>query len=310
MGRRRRGRALDGVLILDKPAGITSNKALQIARAIYNAAKAGHTGSLDPLATGVLPLCFGEATKFSSQLLDADKCYRADVVLGVSTDTADRDGEVISEQDASHLSQAQIESALDAFRGDILQVPPMVSALKRDGQPLYKLARQGIEVERDPRPVTIRELTLESFEAGPAVRLVLKVHCSKGTYIRSIASDLGEALGVGGHVAELRRIQAGPFDLEHAVTLSQLEGLKADEAFDAMDARLLPVDAALAHLPELQLGEAASFYLLQGQPVTAPGAPANGLLRLRDHRGQFLGLGEVQDDGRLGPKRLIANKDL
>lgn len=310
MGRRRRGRALDGVLILDKPAGITSNKALQIARAIYNAAKAGHTGSLDPLATGVLPLCFGEATKFSSQLLDADKCYRADVVLGVSTDTADRDGEVVSEQDASHLSQAQIESALDAFRGDILQVPPMVSALKRDGQPLYKLARQGIEVEREPRPVTIHELSLESFEAGSAVKLVLKVHCSKGTYIRSIASDLGEALSVGGHVAELRRIGAGPFDLERAVTLPQLEDLKAQEAFEAMDELLLPVDAALSHLPELQLGESASFYLLQGQPVTAPGAPANGLLRLRDHQGQFLGLGEVQDDGRLGPKRLIANKDL
>lgn len=310
MGRRRRGRALDGVLILDKPAGITSNKALQIARAIYNAAKAGHTGSLDPLATGVLPLCFGEATKFSSQLLDADKCYRADVVLGVTTDTADRDGEVIATTDASSLSQANIEAALDAFRGDILQVPPMVSALKRDGQPLYKLARQGIEVEREPRPVTIRELTLESFEPGVAAKLTLKVHCSKGTYIRSIASDLGEALGVGGHVAELRRIMAGPFDLEHAVTLAELESLKAEQAFEAMDELLLPVDAALAHLPELQLGETAAFYLLQGQPVTAPGAPANGLLRLRDHRGVFIGLGEVQDDGRLGPKRLIANKDL
>lgn len=305
MGRRRKGRAVDGILVLDKPAGMTSNAALQTVRRLYGAAKAGHTGSLDPLATGVLPICFGEATKFSQYLLDADKIYRSTFVLGVATTTGDAEGQVIAEQDAAALTQPQIETALQRFRGAISQVPSMFSALKKDGQPLYKLARQGIEVERPARAVTVHELRIEAFRPGAKAELDVRVHCSKGTYVRSLAEDLGAALGCGGHVGMLRRVQAGPFAEADAVTLTTLEGLREREAFAELDRLLRPTTLALEGVPLLLLGEAAGFYLRQGQPVLVPKAPTSGLVQLQLMSGEFIGVGEILDDGRVAPRRLV-----
>ena len=302
---KRRGRPIDGILILDKPSGITSNKALQTVKHLYYAAKAGHTGSLDPLATGVLPLCFGEATKFSQYLLDADKIYRSTFVFGIVTASGDADGEVLEQCDASALGEAQVEAALDQFRGAIEQVPSMYSAIKKDGQPLYKLARQGIEVEREPRSVFVRELRMEAFRPGARPEVDLWIHCSKGTYVRSIAEDLGRALGCGAHVSKLRRVQAGPFSEEDCVSLSTLEGLKAGDAFAEMDRRLRPADTAVNALPRVVLAEAAGFYLRQGQPVLVPKAPTSGLVQLQLASGEFIGVGEILDDGRVAPRRLV-----
>ncbi|MDB6063054.1 MAG: tRNA pseudouridine synthase, partial [Verrucomicrobiaceae bacterium] len=264
MARQRRGRPIDGILILDKPAGMTSNGALQIVKRMFQAAKAGHTGSLDPLATGVLPICFGEATKFSQYLLDADKIYRSTFVLGVSTNTGDAEGEVIAEQDASTITQAQIERALQPLRGAIEQVPSMFSALKKDGQPLYKLARQGIEVERPARAVTVHELRIDAFRPGVKAEVDVWVHCSKGTYVRSLAEDLGRALGCGAHVSVLRRVKAGPFAEIDSVSPTTLEGLRARDAFPEMDSLLRSATTALDALPKLILAESAGFYLRQG----------------------------------------------
>lgn len=280
---------------------------MMVARAIYNANKAGHTGALDPLATGVLPVCFGEATKFSQFLLDADKSYRSTFVLGQRTTTCDREGEVIAQSDASAITEADIEALLANYRGDILQVPPMYSALKRDGKPLYELARKGIDVDRPPRPVTIREFTIESFVPGPLAELTVKVVCTKGTYIRSLAEDIGADLGVGGHVASLHRITAGPFDESQSVTIDTLQGLKDGDDIATMDALLLPIKSALGHLPELRLGESAAYYLLQGQPVQVSKAPSEGVVLLEDEEGKFLGIGEILDDGRVTPRRLLAS---
>ncbi|CDZ96091.1 MULTISPECIES: tRNA pseudouridine(55) synthase TruB [Pseudomonadaceae] len=297
-------RAVSGIILLDKPRGFTSNAALQKVRWLLNAEKAGHTGSLDPLATGVLPLCFGEATKFSQYLLDADKAYETVAQLGVTTTTADAEGEVI-ERKPVNISQAQLEAVLPQFRGDLQQVPPMYSALKRDGQPLYKLARAGEVVEREPRSVTIARLDLLSLEAD---RARLAVSCSKGTYIRTLVEDIGRELGCGAHVAELRRTQAGPFDLSRTVTLEELEQAHADGGPEALDAFLLPVDSGLEHWPLLQLSEHSAFYWLHGQPVRAPQAPQFGMLRVQDHNGRFIGIGEVSDDGRIAPRRLIRSE--
>jgi tRNA pseudouridine55 synthase len=302
---KRHGRPIDGILILDKPQGITSNTALQMAKRLFSAAKAGHTGSLDPLATGVLPLCFGEATKFSQYLLDADKIYRSTFALGVSTASGDSDGEILAQCDASALDGAQIEAALAQFRGAIEQVPSMYSAIKKDGQPLYKLARQGIEVERAPRAVVIRELRIEAFRAGARAELDLWVHCSKGTYVRSLAEDLGRVLGCGAHVCRLRRVQAGPFGAADAVTLQSLEALRAREAFAELDQLLRPADTAVAALPRVTLAEAAGFYLRQGQPVLVPKAPTAGLVQLQLASGEFVGVGEILDVGRVAPRRLV-----
>ena len=230
MGRRRKGRAVSGILVLDKPLERSSNSAMIVARAIYKAAKAGHTGALDPPASGVLPICFGEATKFSQYLLDADKVYRTTVIVGERRSTGDAEGEIIAEADASAMTREAVEAVLSQFRGDILQVPPMHSALKRDGKPLYELARRGLEVEREARPVTISRLELESFVPGERAEVSLLVHCSKGTYIRSLAEDIGEALGLGGYVAALRRLQAGPFDESQALSFEQLQPLRDREA--------------------------------------------------------------------------------
>jgi tRNA pseudouridine55 synthase len=308
MGRRRRGRAVDGILVLDKPAGLSSNQALQAAKRLFFAAKAGHTGSLDPLATGVLPLCFGEATKFSQYLLDADKAYQSTFVLGVSTDTGDAEGAVLERIDASGVSEADVETALARFRGEIDQVPSMYSAIKRDGQPLYKLARQGVEVEREARPVQIHRLEMTAFRGGAAPEADVYLECSKGTYVRSLAEDLGRVLGCGGHVKALRRTQAGPFSVRDSVTLETLEALKGGGRLAEMDALLLPADAALGGLPLVRLSESGGFYLRQGQPVLVPNAPCDGMVRVALETGEFLGVGEILDDGRVAPRRLVVNR--
>lgn len=307
MARRRKGRSVDGILLLDKPAGRTSNAAMVVCRAIYQAAKAGHTGALDPLATGVLPLCFGEATKFSQFLLDADKAYRSDFRFGQTTDSADADGQVTAQRDASGLTAADIEAGIAHFRGDIRQVPPMYSALKRDGRPLYELARQGIEVEREARPVCIHEFALEAFQPGPQAQAQVRVRCSKGTYIRSLAEDLGQLLGPGAHVATLRRIQAGPFTEAGLVTLPQLQALRDAGDVTALDGLLIPVETALTHLPALHVDAAEAQALRLGQSIAVAAVPEGDVATLFDGEGAFMGIAELLADGRVKPRRLLAN---
>lgn len=299
--RRHHGRDISGVLLLDKPAGITSNLALQKVKRLFNAAKAGHTGSLDPIATGLLPICLGEATKMSAFILDADKGYRVTVKLGVRTTTGDTEGEAAEIRPVPGLSSAQIESVLARFRGPIQQIPPMHSALKRDGQPLYKLAHQGIEIEREPRPVTIHQLTLVELRND---ELDLEVLCSKGTYIRTLAEDIGEVLGCGGHVSMLRRTVAGPFTLDRAYTLDQLAQIR-NESFAALDDCLLPTESALIGWPDVSLSDDLVYHLLRGQAVLVPRVPLEGFVKLYGG-GRFLGVGHILDDGRVAPKRLIA----
>ncbi|MCB1854427.1 MAG: tRNA pseudouridine(55) synthase TruB [Halieaceae bacterium] len=303
--RQRRGRPLDGILVLDKPEGMSSNRALQVAKRLYGAAKAGHTGSLDPLATGVLPLCFGEATKFSQFLLDADKAYQSTFVLGVATDTGDAEGQVLQTCDTAAMTESQVAAALQAFRGEIEQTPPMYSAIKHQGQPLYKLARQGVEVERKARTVVIQQLELLAFRGGCRAEVDIYLECSKGTYVRSIAEDLGRALGCGAHVTSLRRSKAGPFSLADSVSLTTLEALKANGREAQMDALLLPADAAVKALPLVKLSESGGFYMRQGQAIQVPNAPCGGMVRVALDSGEFLGVGEILDDGRVAPRRLI-----
>ncbi len=308
MARRRRGRAVSGILVLDKPLGVSSNHALQAAKRLYFAAKAGHTGSLDPLATGVLPLCFGEATKFSQYLLDADKAYQSTFTLGTVTDSGDAEGEILETNDASAISEAQVQKALEAFRGEIEQVPSMFSAIKQNGQPLYKLARQGIEVERKSRTVVVKKLELLDFRSGEKPEVDIFLECTKGTYVRSIAEDLGQALGCGAHVSALRRTRAGPFSIEDSVTMNTLEALKQNEAVAQMDDLLMPADTAVKALPLVELGESGGFYMRQGQPVLVPNAPGSGMVRVALETGEFLGVGEILDDGRVAPRRLIVTQ--
>jgi tRNA pseudouridine55 synthase len=304
MGRRRaQGRNISGILLLDKPRGLSSNGALQRVKRLFRAAKAGHTGSLDPLATGLLPVCLGSATKISAFLLDADKRYRVRIRLGQATTTADAEGEVIRTASTEGVTEPNLRSALGGFLGTISQLPPMYSAVKHQGERLYKLARQGLEVERQPRDVTIFSIDLLEL-ALPEVEI--DVHCSKGTYVRTLAEDLGEVLGCGGHVIGLRRTGVGPY-VENAVpfvTMDQLEAL-GEEDFGAMDALLLPQDSALGHWPEVRLSEDACFYLRQGQAVLVPRAPTEGLVRLYDPSRRFIGVGEILDDGMVQPKRLL-----
>jgi len=286
---------VDGVLLLDKPLGLTSNDALQKARRLYSAAKGGHTGTLDPLATGLLPLCFGEATKFSADLLDADKTYEAILKLGVTTDSGDAEGEIIATA-AVDVEKNDIFSVLPQFSGDIRQIPPMYSALKREGRPLYELARQGIEVERAPRAVTIHAIDCLDF-AGDTV--TLRVACSKGTYIRVLAADIGQALDCGAYLVALRRIAVGGLDLNGAVTLAELEAL--DEA--GRVGRLQPVDALLRSLPIMAVeGESAERFR-HGNPVDLQPGLA-GKIRVYAG-GRLIGVGETGSDGRLWPKRLV-----
>jgi len=302
--RRRHGRNVSGILLLDKPRGISSNEALQRVKRFFKAAKAGHTGSLDPLATGLLPVCLGGATKFSSFLLDADKHYRVRVRLGVTMTTADAEGEVVTEVSADGVSERDLQAALARFRGPIEQLPPMYSAVKHQGERLYKLARRGIEVERTPRSVTIHRIELRRFEPP---EFEIDVHCSKGTYVRTLAADLGEALGCGGHVTDLRRTGVGPYLESGArfVTLDEVERHALAEGRDVLDALLLPLESALGHWPSVGLSEDAAFYLRQGQAVLVPQAPTEGLVRLYDPSRKFIGVGCILDDGKVQPKRLL-----
>jgi tRNA pseudouridine55 synthase len=305
VARRRNGRAVDGILVLDKPMGISSNRALQRVKHLYNAAKAGHTGSLDPLATGVLPLCLGEATKFSQYLLDADKAYLSTFVLGTVTDTGDAEGQVLEVRDASAITESDVVAALKQFEGEIEQTPSMFSAIKQNGQPLYKLARQGLEVERKPRLIVIEELQLRAFRGGDRPEIDIFMECSKGTYVRSLAEDLGRALGCGAFVSALRRTRSGPFSIEDSVAIDTLQALMDSGELPAIDALLLPADAALGGLPLVSLSESGGFYMRQGQPVMVPNAPRGGIVRVALHSGEFLGVGEILDDGRVAPRRLI-----
>lgn len=306
MGRRRKtGRKVNGILLFDKPLGVSSNKALQGIKSLFHAQKAGHTGSLDPLATGLLPICFGEATKLSAYLLDADKHYEVTVQLGEKTETGDTEGEVIQTLPSDHISQADVEAALVQFRGEIQQLPPMYSALKHKGQRLYKLARQGIVVEREPRTVVIHALEMTHFETSV---FQMTVHCSKGTYVRTLAEDIGESLACGAHITALRRTGVGVFDQEGMLSVEELESIAESDGLTALDQKLLPMDTALSHWPDVHLTADASFYLRQGQAVLVPKAPTSGLIRLYDNGGIFIGVGEIQDDGMVAPRRLFESK--
>ena len=300
MGRRSRsGRVVNGILLLDKPPGLTSNAALQAAKRVFQASKAGHTGSLDPIATGLLPLCFGEATKVSSFFLNADKYYKSVFTLGAATDTGDSEGRILSTCADVTISDEMIESALDEFRGEIEQVPPMYSAVKFQGQPLYKLARQGIEVERKPRQVTIYEL---SFMRRDEVSVEISLHCSSGFYVRSLAHELGQRLGCGAYVSSLRRTGVGQFSIDDAVSL---QSLQQETDLQVMDSLLIAMDVGLQHLPGVRLSDDAAYYLCRGQPVKAAHVPSNGWVRLYADEVGFLGVGKVLDDGRVAPKRLF-----
>jgi tRNA pseudouridine55 synthase len=310
LGRKRSfGRKVSGVLLVNKPSGESSNAVLQRAKRLFFANKAGHTGALDPLATGVLPVCFGEATKFSQYLLESDKVYISDFQFGVVTDSADADGEVLSKQDASHISKDDVLAALPEFRGDIEQIPPMYSALKKDGQPLYKLARKGIEVERDARPVSIYEYRLLDFQEGEHPVATMRIHCSKGTYVRSLAADLGEKLGVGANVIKLHREQVGPFKDDTAFTLEALDEERGDGRAEQLDHHLLSTDATLVGLAKIQLTEDCAYYFRQGNPVMDLEVYQIGeegdTVRVFDESEHFLGTAEITDDGRLAPKRLV-----
>jgi len=305
---RRRGRDIHGVLLLDKPQGLSSNDVLQKVKRIFNANRAGHTGALDPLATGMLPICLGEATKFSQYLLDSDKRYRVIARLGQRTDTSDADGAVIDERPVA-FSQQQLDDALDSFRGETQQVPSMYSALKYQGRKLYEYAREGIEVPREARSIVVYELQFIRWEGD---ELELEIHCSKGTYIRTIIDDLGEKLGCGAHVIMLRRLQVATYPVGNMVTLEQLNGLLEQANAEGLapgeklDPLLMPMDSPASAFPEVNLLTIVAAYFKQGQPVQASGVPASGLVRVTegDER-KFIGMAEIDDDGRVAPRRLV-----
>jgi tRNA pseudouridine55 synthase len=290
-------RKIDGVLLLDKPAGLSSNIALQKAKRLFRAEKAGHTGTLDPFATGLLPLCMGEATKFSQFLLDADKEYLALVKLGVRTSSGDPEGDVIAERSVS-LGQADVQDALAGFIGEIEQVPPMHSALKHAGRPLYEYARKGIEIERKARRVVVRELEIQSFAGDMCA---LRVLSSKGFYVRALADDLGEALGCGAHLQGLRRTGVGPFRIEQAQTLEGLYELEETER----DRRLMPADIMVEALTVLPLDLEAAWQICHGQAIWLPRLTVGQQFRLYAPEGRFLGVGEVNQEGKVAPRRLV-----
>lgn len=293
-------RAISGVLLLDKAAGMTSNAALQKAKWLYRAEKAGHTGTLDPFATGLLPLCLGEATKFSQFLLEADKVYRAEIRLGIRTSSGDLDGEVLSERPVA-VAEPALRQALARFQGEIEQVPPMHSALKHGGRPLYEYARKGIEIERPARRVSVHAIALEDFTGAVAS---VRVHCGKGFYVRALADDLGEILGCGAHLSGLDRLQVGPYHLEDAFSLEDLADL--DEA--ARDACLLPPDNLVLDLPRLDLDLEAAWQISHGQAIWQAGLRVGERLRLYAPDGRFIGVAEVDQYGKAAPKRLLASQ--
>lgn len=290
--------------MLDKPAGITSNSALQQVKRLFGAKKAGHTGSLDPLATGVLPLCFGEATKFSQFLLNADKHYRVDALLGISTKSGDSEGEICSERPWDHVQEGDVEAVLPRYRGEIEQIPSMFSAVKSNGQPLYRLARQGLEVPRDPRSIKIFSNELISFSPP---EFTLDIHCSKGTYVRTLVADIGEDLNCGAHVKALRRIRAGPFDESRLVTIDQIVEACRNNCSDEL---LLPTWSGVKEWPAVYVAGSTAYSVRHGQPVRINEAPLEGWVRLCETDGdsevRFLGVGEVLVDGRVAPRRMIA----
>lgn len=296
-------RDLHGVLLLDKPQGMTSNDALQKVKRLFNAKKAGHTGALDPLATGMLPICFGEATKFSQYLLDSDKRYQVIAKLGERTDTSDADGQIICSKPVN-ITQSQIDEALTHFRGDILQVPTMFSALKHQGKPLYEYARQGIVIEREARPITVYENQFIQFDVTNH-ELTLEIHCSKGTYIRTIIDDLGELLGCGAHVIYLRRLHVSNYPIKKMVTLEALQNL-ADK-----DELLMPVDSPMNEYPKVILSEQQGKNILLGRTIEIDStinevnvSTKENLVRIyQDQR--FIGAG-IQTNNKLSPKRLIS----
>ncbi|NOY71778.1 MAG: tRNA pseudouridine(55) synthase TruB [Gammaproteobacteria bacterium] len=301
MAKNRKGRSVNGILLLDKAAGLTSNAALQQVKRLYSAQKAGHTGSLDPLATGMLPICFGEATKMSTFLLNADKRYQVTIKLGVTTATGDAEGEIIKQCAASHITLDQIQSVIPGFIGLQMQIPPMYSALKVDGQPLYKLARKGKTIARKPREITLFDIKIGGLKNE---ELMLEVHCSKGTYIRTLAEDIGEALQCGGHVSALRRLDVANFAAANMLAFSDLECL-AKAGVEALDAPLLPMEAALYQLPIVNISDDMAYYLTQGQAVLVPKAPRKGYVQLLQGGHAFIGVGCVQEDGRIAPKRML-----
>ncbi|HCD1287006.1 TPA: tRNA pseudouridine(55) synthase TruB [Vibrio parahaemolyticus] len=312
MARRRKGRPINGVILLDKPTGISSNDALQKVKRIYFAEKAGHTGALDPLATGMLPICLGEATKFSQFLLDSDKRYRVIAKLGERTNTSDSDGEVVETRPVD-VTLEKLEACIEKFRGESDQVPSMFSALKYQGKPLYEYARKGIEVPRESRKITVYEIVLHRFEGD---EVEMEVHCSKGTYIRTIVDDLGEMLGCGAHVTMLRRTAVAKYPYEKMVTLEQLNEL-LEQAHreeiaprELLDPLLMPMDTAVEDLPEVNLIPELADMVQHGQPVQVLGAPEQGALRLTmGEERLFIGVGEMNDDGKIAPKRLVVYRD-
>ncbi|MDN5863276.1 MAG: tRNA pseudouridine(55) synthase TruB [Salinisphaera sp.] len=299
---RHKGRAVDGILLLDKAPGLSSNAALQQVKRLFDARKAGHTGSLDVLATGLLPVCLGQATKVSAFLLDADKTYWVRAQLGTKTTTGDAEGEILAQGTPPALDAAQIQSALAGLHGEQEQVPPMYSAVKHHGRRLYELAREGVEVERVARRIRIHEFTLlERSER----ELVLRVRCSKGTYVRTLVETLAEALGTCGHVGALRREVVGPFHAQAMLTCVSLAAVAEQEGAGGLDRFLLPIEAALTDWPAMDMDPDSLFYLRRGQPVQLPRAPTSGWVRLHDPNGRLVAAGEVLEDGRIAPRRLF-----
>ncbi len=298
MRRRNKGRALDGMLLLDKRSGVSSNYALQEIKRLFGAAKAGHTGSLDPLASGVLPICFGQATKLSRFLLNTNKRYAVDIRLGIVTSTGDAEGDVVSESAVPVLCRLGIEQILDKFTGKVDQVPPMHSALKHDGVRLYELARKGIEVDRKPRSVTIFDLQVTGYNSPI---LSLNVHCSKGTYIRTLAEDIGAMIGCGAYVADLRRTAVADFYIADTCKLDRLKLMESDERLNY----LMPLDRIVQFMPSVEFDNESVFFIRQGQAVLTSKAPATGWVRLYAEGQQFIGIGEVLTDQRVAPRRLI-----
>ena len=298
----KRGRDIHGVFLLDKPQGMSSNDIMQKVKRIFQANKAGHTGALDPLATGMLPICLGEATKFSQFLLDADKRYLVTAKLGERTDTSDAEGQIVETREVK-VKTPEILTALEQFRGDILQVPTMFSALKHNGKPLYEYARQGITVEREARPITIFELNFIEYNAP---YLTLEVHCSKGTYIRTLVDDLGEVLGCGAHVTMLRRTAVADYPTEKMLDWNALQSLAAQQDLSLLDALLLPMDTAVAKLPTLTLDESQTQGIGFGQRVKFDNSNSlQGQVRLFSHENRFLGVAVIDENNVIRPQRLV-----
>jgi tRNA pseudouridine55 synthase len=295
-------RKVNGILLLDKPVGVSSNNAVQAVKRLYNAQKAGHTGTLDLLASGLLVVCLGEATKVSPYLLAADKTYRAVCQLGVDTLTGDSEGEIVRRRPVKRYSDREIAQVLAKFHGEIEQIPPMHSALKHEGKRLYKLAREGIEVSRKPRKIHIYHIACIERSAD---RITLDIVCSKGTYVRMLAADIGEALGCGAHVNALKRLAVGPYTEADMVNMDRLT-LLAQQRQPAIDELLKPIDSALRDQPEVRLSHDMTFYVKLGQAVLVSRAPSEGFVRLYDDLNAFIGVGVVLDDGRIAPKRLMA----